>query len=681
MRDFFFGLFGLAVLLGLGAVIWQHNQRPWVRYQREFYAQKEKLLIEAKNKARDVRETERLDREIEKIRATSPQVQQIALSHLNWADRCTTCHLGIEDPQFSNAPQPFRTHPEPFLSWHPPEQFGCTPCHRGQGLATTRDAHGGARNWKEPMLPAEFLEASCATCHRNLTKRVAPIWFRGRELVDFLGCRGCHAIGGLKSAEKIGPPLNNESRKVKPGWLLNYLKDPRKYSAETRMPNYKLPEAETLALRDFLMTLRTDPDPAEAVRWDPGEKQAARGKKLFEDLGCLSCHALAAAKPAGFFQAPKPGPELSRIREKINPVWLVNYLMDPSRVQPGTRMPLYRLTRDQAQDLAAFLLSQNAENSKDQDGEPAFQPDPARAREGKGLAIKYNCVGCHEIEGIRQGEAGPPLDGIGGRNVERLDFGSNPKGKDRSLYSWLEAKLTTPRTYREGLKMPEVNLRRGEEKAVVTFLLSLVARPFPELHPEGTRVAAPHTLEPAVPSGGPAGTLWRKLQCTSCHRIGNSGGSIGPDLSGEGSRVRRAWLEQYLKRPKPLRPLLQARMPDFHLQDSEVRILADFISTSLWSQDVGRNSRGSLDLSRETAEKGRLLLRESGCIGCHELEGKGGKVGPRLDRIAERLNEDWIRAYLKDPQRMFRGAAMTPNYGFDDEQIRALTAYLLRGVP
>jgi len=679
MRDFLFGLCGLAVLLGLGAAIWQHNHRPWVRYQREFYVQKEKLLLEAKNRARDGTESKRLDREIQKIRATSPQVQQIALSHLNWADRCTTCHLGIEDPQFSNAPQPFKTHPEPLLAWHPPAQFGCTPCHRGQGLATTRDAHGGVSNWKEPMLPAEFLEASCATCHRNLTKRVAPVWFRGRELVDSLGCRGCHEMGGLKSAEKIGPSLSNEGRKVKPGWLLNYLKDPRKYSAETRMPNYNLPEAEALALRDFLMTLRKDPDPAQAVQWDPSEKPAVRGKnkKLFEDLGCPSCHTLASAKPTGFFQAPKPGPELSRIRKKINPVWVVNYLMDPAAVQPGTRMPLYRLTRDQAQDLAAFLLSQNADNRKDRDEEPAFRPDPARAREGKGLAIKYNCVGCHEIEGIRQGETGPRLDGIGSRNVERLDFGPNPKGKDRSLYSWLEAKVTTPRTYREGLKMPELNLKKGEEKAVVTFLLSLAARP----SPESLLVTAPHTSEPAVPIGGPAGTLWRELQCSSCHRVGNSGGRIGPDLSGEGSRVRRAWLEQYLKRPKPLRPLLQARMPDFRLRDSEARVLADFISASFWSQDIPRSSPQTRVVLQETAQAGKRLFLESGCFACHELGGKGGKVGPGLDRIGERLNEDWIRAYLKDPQRTFRGEAMTPNYGFGDEQIRALTAFLLRGVP
>src|SRR3972149_11768684 len=120
--------------------------------------------------------------------------------------------------------------------------------------------------------------------------------------------------------------------------------------------------------------------------------------------------------------------------------------------------------------------------------------------------------------------------------------------------------------------MPDPSLKKRDEKAITTFLLSLVAK----LYPESLLVAAPQSLEATVPLGSPVGTLWEKFQCSSCHRIGSSGGSIGPDLSAEGSRVRRAWLEQFLKKPQPLRPLLQARMPDFHLQDPEVKVLADF---------------------------------------------------------------------------------------------------------
>ena len=56
-------------------------------------------------------------------------------------DRCITCHLGIDNPDFKDAAQPLRTHPnlELFMdknSPHPVDQFACTTCHLGRGRAT-----------------------------------------------------------------------------------------------------------------------------------------------------------------------------------------------------------------------------------------------------------------------------------------------------------------------------------------------------------------------------------------------------------------------------------------------------------------------------------------------------------------------------------------------------------------
>ena len=57
-------------------------------------------------------------------------------------DRCQTCHLGIDNLDYADAPQPFRTHPDLDLyvapeSKHPRDSFGCTSCHEGRGRATT----------------------------------------------------------------------------------------------------------------------------------------------------------------------------------------------------------------------------------------------------------------------------------------------------------------------------------------------------------------------------------------------------------------------------------------------------------------------------------------------------------------------------------------------------------------
>ena len=57
-------------------------------------------------------------------------------------DRCTSCHLGITDPDFVDAEQPFTTHPDLDLyltskSPHPQESFGCTSCHAGRSRGTS----------------------------------------------------------------------------------------------------------------------------------------------------------------------------------------------------------------------------------------------------------------------------------------------------------------------------------------------------------------------------------------------------------------------------------------------------------------------------------------------------------------------------------------------------------------
>ena len=52
-------------------------------------------------------------------------------------DRCMSCHAGINKAGFEDQPNPWKTHPrrELYLGKHPPEKFGCTPCHGGQGPA------------------------------------------------------------------------------------------------------------------------------------------------------------------------------------------------------------------------------------------------------------------------------------------------------------------------------------------------------------------------------------------------------------------------------------------------------------------------------------------------------------------------------------------------------------------
>ena len=53
-----------------------------------------------------------------------------------------------------------------------------------------------------------------------------------------------------------------------------------------------------------------------------------------------------------------------------------------------------------------------------------------------------------------------------------------------------------------------------------------------------------------------------------------------------------------------------------------------------------------------------LLRVRLPCLGCHELAGDGGRIGPSLTDVGRRRNASYISAIIDDPQRVVPGAAM-----------------------
>jgi mono/diheme cytochrome c family protein len=73
---------------------------------------------------------------------------------------------------------------------------------------------------------------------------------------------------------------------------------------------------------------------------------------------------------------------------------------------------------------------------------------------------------------------------------------------------------------------------------------------------------------------------------------------------------------------------------------------------------------------------GRRLFEEKGCLGCHSVGGKGGTIGPALDEVAKRRDSQWIITHFRNPQAVTPGSVM-PRFDFTDQEIRALTEFLL----
>jgi len=60
----------------------------------------------------------------------------------------------------------------------------------------------------------------------------------------------------------------------------------------------------------------------------------------------------------------------------------------------------------------------------------------------------------------------------------------------------------------------------------------------------------------------------------------------------------------------------------------------------------------------QEAKAQSLLRSQLSCLGCHELDGDGGRIGPSLTTVGERRSAAYIRAIVEDPQHFVPGVSM-----------------------
>jgi len=85
-------------------------------------------------------------------------------------------------------------------------------------------------------------------------------------------------------------------------------------------------------------------------------------------------------------------------------------------------------------------------------------------------------------------------------------------------------------------------------------------------------------------------------------------------------------------------------------------------------------SSGALSpFARAKAES--LLADRLPCLGCHQLNGTGGTIGPDLTTVRERRSRAEIEGMIRDPQRMVPGTVM-PRVRMPDEWMALLADYL-----
>lgn len=368
-----FFVLSLAALLLMLFAIRQAATPEWKNYQRAF------LQLEAQGEPNAAAKAAVLE--------TPLAIHQVMLPGLQRVDRCTTCHLGVDDPTMKNAPEPFRYHQG--LSPHVISRFGCTICHGGQGLATTvRAAHGNVPFWDNPLLPAEYVRASCGRCHKDGEVPGVPELTEGRHLFETEGCHGCHKLNGVGGS--IGPDLSEEGASQRsPQWLEKHFLNPAAVSPGSAMPNFHFTREQARALTYYMLSLTSQQMGTYYSSFNL-IPSATYGRQLFVEKDCIVCHAIGGV-------GAKTGPDLLGVSKRHSLEWIDEQLVNPQNVYPGSSMPEYDLDANARKALVAFLANATPDDAKgiiDGKGH-VLSPEDAAIAAGSQSFGRFGCAGCH----------------------------------------------------------------------------------------------------------------------------------------------------------------------------------------------------------------------------------------------------------------------------------------------
>lgn len=640
-------------------------------------------------------EIENLDKILKSLEKPKIEIKQYFIEDLNKVDRCTSCHIGIDSSTPNKLPPPFTSHPgySIYIENHPPGQFGCTICHQGQGRATTSPdkAHGDVEFWNKPMFKGSLTQASCLHCHQDISNlRGAEVLMEGEKLLKKNVCFGCHRLDGYENIEKISPPLSRIGEKVSYTWLVQWLMNPSGMVEGATMPDFKFSEEEASAVADYLFSLTRKMRKDEPVKEDVDWTLYDKGKIVYSQSICSICHS---ANSRGGAYKDMFASDLSKVGSKINREWVKTWFSNPKSYFSKARMPHYRFSEEEILSLSEYLSGEYVDwDLEDLKIDLPVEITEASREKGAALIKEYGCFGCHDIEGMRDfDEIGPylkideledkvadELNSIGDKVLEEFDFGMlHDLSKSRTAY--LKKKLENPHAFRDDARMPQFSFREDEIEALLTLLLG-----FSKEEPL-VRYRVEKEISDYQPTGEFAEIL-DDVKCLSCHKIYGNGADYAPDLSMEGSRIKKEWLIDYLESPDIIRPLSE-QMPKFNigkkpsmmplqLSKDEISIIADYILNVLVSDEIPKDFLKGEIISRTDIDKGQKIYFEKGCNACHQIGENGGAVGPTLTSVGLRLKPGYIYKHLLNPS-LINTNTVEPDMDLSEDEALSLTKFLM----
>jgi cytochrome c2 len=370
--------------------------------------------------------------------------------------------------------------------------------------------------------------------------------------------------------------------------------------------------------------------PAAAQAPFTAGQDPAAGGRVFDDKGCVRCHA---TNPA---DGGKAGPNLANsprprtFFDLAAALW--NHAPQMAARMRGLKLERPKLDAKESADLSAFLFSID------------YFERPGRADVGQRLFVEKRCVICHAV-GRTGGGVGPPLD--------RMKAVASPIYLATLLWN-------------HGPQMAETMKARGVDRPTfrpgeLTDLIAYLDRASPP--PAHGAVY----LLPGRADGGLR--VFTDKRCIECHTIG---GAAKPGTINLSERAGRKSVTEFAASMWNKAPAMQAEMAKRGIQVPTLAPgeMADLVALLYSVQYFARSGDPA---------KGVAVATSTGCFGCHSLYGERGKsagdlaTARGLETPASILAGLWNHAFIDDPRPADERRALRRVSG---EEMADLVAYL-----
>lgn len=524
----------------------------------------------------------------------------------------------------------------------------------------------------------------------------------GNKTISKYGCFGCHDIPGFEDAKPIGTGLADWGRK-----------DPSKLAFE-HISHYLQGHGHGGG-----HSAGHGADGSHGEEHKPTVSAEERAALSGMASKAMSKDAETAEDEEYFHHQIESGNRIGFIYQKLKEPRSYDYMKTETKgYNERLRMPKFPFTEQEREAVMTFVLGLVAEPPRES---YVYKPD-ARTEAilaGKKVIEKFNCGGCHILEGEKWKVA--------------FESGSFNKQDLSTLYPFLlehanEKTLKTSATpdsrnrltaTLEGLPaidgsdaLPAVRDEEGlpvdadsdVKPAAVKVAFDLwKSTPIEgSLYVPGQSALQLNLRDLEKRQFGEGGLLTRYLlprviqmeKAVNTQAKGDEAYAwLPPPLMGEGEKVQSQWLHDFLLEPYPIRPATYLRMPRFNMSSHEAWVLANYFAAvdnpnypadfkenqedsrlrtefAEALRDKAAGSQGAEVANKRLNSAMQIVVNKNYCVACHRVgdfapTGSIRAQAPNLADVQKRLRPDYVRRWIANPKQILPYTAMPINIKYD----------------